>query len=168
LQTWLPQLELPSITDSDLQQLLPDLALGKRSFAELKQGLWLAAIKGLFTYPQLQSIEAQAPERYQVPSGSRIVIQYEEGKPPVLAVRIQELFGLAETPRIAGGRVPLLLHLLGPNYRPEQITTDLASFWKTAYPIVRKDLRGRYPKHSWPDDPLTAEAESRPKRRPRG
>lgn len=165
LQQWLPQLELPSLTEADLQQLLPDLALGKRSFAELKQGLWLAAIKGLFTYPQLQSIETQAPERYQVPSGSRIVIQYEEGKPPVLAVRIQELFGLAETPRIAGGRVPLLLHLLGPNYRPEQITSDLASFWKTAYPIVRKDLRGRYPKHSWPDDPLTATAESRPKRR---
>jgi ATP-dependent helicase HrpB len=83
----------------------------------------------------------------------------------VLAARIQELFGWRETPRLAGGRAPLLLHLLAPNHRPEQVTDDLASFWRNTYPVVRKDLRRRYPKHAWPEDPLTAAAERRPKRR---
>ena len=88
---------------------------------------------------------------------------YEEGRPPVLAVRIQEVFGLRDTPRIAGGRVPVLLHLLGPNMRPQQITDDLASFWANTYPQVRKELRRRYPKHAWPEDPLTAAAVGRPR-----
>ena len=83
---------------------------------------------------------------------------YEAGKSPLLAVRIQELFGVNETPRIAGGRVPLLLHLLGPNYRPQQVTADLASFWQNGYPEVKKELRRRYPKHAWPDDPLATQA----------
>ena len=93
-----------------------------------------------------------------MPSGSHIALEYEEGRPPVLAARIQEMFGLTETPRVARGRVKVLLHLLAPNYRPQQVTDDLASFWKNGYPLVRKELRGRYPKHSWPEDPLTAEA----------
>jgi ATP-dependent helicase HrpB len=100
-----------------------------------------------------------------VASGSRLALTYEVGRPPVLAVRIQELFGLTETPRIAGGRVPVLLHLLAPNGRPQQVTDDLASFWANTYPQVRKDLRARYPKHAWPDDPLTALPTSRPKRK---
>src|SRR5256885_337691 len=89
---------------------------------------------------------------------------YSPTPPPVLAVRIQELFGLTETPRVAGGRVKVLLHLLAPNYRPQQVTDDLASFWANTYPQVRKDLRGRYPKHAWPEDPLAAAAEHRPRR----
>ena len=80
----------------------------------------------------------------------------------MLAVRIQEVFGLADTPRVAGGRVKVLLHLLAPNYRPQQVTDDLASFWANTYPQVRKELRARYPKHAWPEDPLTAEARCRP------
>ncbi|HEX9895044.1 MAG TPA: ATP-dependent helicase C-terminal domain-containing protein, partial [Gemmatimonadales bacterium] len=84
---------------------------------------------------------------------------------PVLAVRLQEVFGLQETPRIGGGRVPLTLHLLSPAYRPVQVTRDLASFWKSAYFDVRKDLRGRYPKHHWPEDPLQAEPVRGAKRR---
>ena len=93
-----------------------------------------------------------------MPSGSTIRLDYS-GPRPVLAVRVQELYGLPATPRLAGGRVPVLLHLLAPNFRPVQITDDLASFWATTYVQVRKDLRGRYPKHAWPDDPLSAEAE---------
>jgi ATP-dependent RNA helicase HrpB len=85
----------------------------------------------------------------------------------VLAVRLQELFGWTQTPRIAGGRVPVLIHLLGPNYRPVQITEDLASFWATTYFQVRKDLRTRYPKHSWPEDPLTATPQAKGHRVPR-
>ena len=87
-----------------------------------------------------------------------MALSYDVGKAPVLGVRIQELFGLQETPRVAGGRVPVLLHLLGPNHRPQQITDDLASFWRNTYPIVRKELRRRYPKHAWPEDPTVAVA----------
>lgn len=94
-----------------------------------------------------------------------MALTYEPGRPPVLAVRIQEIFGWLTTPRIAGGRIPVLLHLLAPNHRPQQITDDLSSFWKNAYPIVRGELRRRYPKHAWPDDPYTAQAEKRPQRK---
>src|SRR5207302_9460916 len=95
--------------------------------------------------------------------------KYEAGCPPVLAVRIQEVFGLRDTPRVAGGRVRVLLHRLAPNYRPQQVTDDLASFWANTYPVVRKELRARYPKHAWPEQPLSAEAVRGPKkRRPEG
>jgi len=100
-----------------------------------------------------------------VPSGSRIALDYLEA-PPVLAVRLQELFGLAATPRIAGGRQVIKLHLLSPARRPVQVTQDLASFWASTYAEVKKDLKGRYPKHYWPDDPLIAEPTARAK--PRG
>jgi ATP-dependent helicase HrpB len=94
-----------------------------------------------------------------------VALRYEPGRPPILAVRIQEMFGCLETPRIARGRQPVLLHLLAPNQRPQQITNDLAGFWDRTYAVVRRDLRGRYPKHSWPEDPTTAIPEARPRRR---
>ena len=140
---------------------------GRRSFAELRRADWLAALQGRLTHAQRQAVEREAPERLEVPSGSRIALQYEPGRPPVLAVRIQEVFGLRDTPRVAGGRVRVLLHLLAPNYRPQQVTDDLASFWANTYPLVRKELRARYPKHAWPEDPWTAPPESRPRRRGR-
>ena len=99
-----------------------------------------------------------------LPNYTRFKLQYEPSGPPILAVRIQELFGVTETPRIAGGRIPLVLHLLGPNHRPQQVTSDLASFWKNTYPTVKKELRRRYPKHAWPDDPLAKPADRRPPR----
>lgn len=110
------------------------------------------------------ALDRLAPERIEVPSGSRIAIDYSDPERPVLAVRLQEVFGLRATPRIAGGRVSLTLHLLSPAYRPVQVTRDLESFWQTGYFEVRKDLRGRYPKHPWPDDPLTAPAGRRGRR----
>jgi ATP-dependent helicase HrpB len=114
-------------------------------------------------------VEREAPERLPVPSGSRPALRYEVGRPPVLAVRIQEVFGLRETPRVAAGRVRVLLHLLAPNHRPQQVTDDLASFWANTYPQVRKELRARYPKHAWPEDPWSATPERRPRRkRPEG
>ncbi len=92
-------------------------------------------------------------------------IDYTSGEEPLVAVRMQELFGLVETPRLAGGQVPVILHLLAPNHRPVQITRDLGGFWDRVYPEVRGELRRRYPRHAWPEDPRTAEAESRPRRR---
>jgi ATP-dependent helicase HrpB len=164
LREWLPQLELPKLDADELRELLPWLCAGRRSFAELRDGPWLELIQGRLSHTQRQAIEREAPEQMEVPSGNRHTLKYEPGRPPTLAVRIQEMFGLRETPRLAGGRVRILLHLLAPNYRPQQVTDDLASFWANTYAQVRKDLRARYPKHAWPEDPLSAPAERRPRR----
>jgi ATP-dependent helicase HrpB len=141
---------------STLRRLLPALAAGRRSFAELRRAPLLPALQGLLTPRQAAALAREAPERLAVPSGSQIRLRYEPGQPPVLAARIQALFGLAETPRVAAGRIPVLLHLLAPNQRPQQVTQDLRSFWQTTYPQVKKELAARYPKHSWPDDPWNA------------
>jgi len=165
LAEWMPELELPPLDDDQLRSLLPMLCQGCRTLEDVKRAPWLPWVKTLLTPAQQQLVEREAPERIAVPSGNRIAVQYSPGKRPVLAVRIQELFGLAETPRIAGGRVPLLMHLLAPNMRPQQVTDDLRSFWNNAYQQVRKDLRARYPKHAWPEDPWNAPPQSRPQRR---
>ncbi len=123
-----------------------------------------AILQGLLPWPLPQRLDEWAPRALQVPSGSRISLDYSE-EPPVLAVRLQELFGLAETPRIAGGRQLVKLHLLSPARRPVQVTQDLANFWRSTYAEVKKDLKGRYPKHYWPDDPLIAEPTARAKAR---
>ncbi|HCL3435120.1 TPA: DEAD/DEAH box helicase [Pseudomonas aeruginosa] len=125
-----------------------------------------AAQPGEFIEPRVQQavLQALAEETLEVPSGSRIRLDYSE-TPPILAVRLQELFGLGDTPRIAQGRLAVKLHLLSPAHRPVQVTQDLANFWRSTYAEVRKDLKGRYPKHYWPDDPLVAEATARAKPR---
>jgi ATP-dependent helicase HrpB len=162
---WRPEHNLPAFDEAQLRELLPQLCAGRRTFAELRQAPWLDFVQSLLTPVQRQAVEREAPERIEVPSGSKVRLQYEPGRPPVLAVRIQELFGLRETPRIAAGRVPVLLHLLAPNMRPEQVTDDLRSFWDNVYPKVRSELRRRYPKHSWPEDPWNATPQCRPGRR---
>ncbi len=159
LREQLPEADVPALDEPALQGLLPALCQGCRSFAELSHAPWLAALRGLFRWEQLQILDRDAPERLNVPSGRAIPLHYEQGKPPVLAVRIQEVFGWTETPRIARGRVPVLLHLLAPNLRPQQVTDDLQSFWTNGYPVVRKELRRRYPRHAWPEDPRTAKPE---------
>ncbi len=115
-----------------------------------------AILLSLVGWERRAMLDELAPSHVEVPSGSRIRIDYGDPRSPVLAVRLQELFGLGETPRIAGGRVPLTLHLLSPAQRPVQVTTDLAGFWRTGYFEVKKELKGRYPKHYWPDDPSQA------------
>jgi ATP-dependent helicase HrpB len=124
------------------------------------------ALFSILSYHQQKTLDALAPTHMVVPSGSRIPIDYA-APIPVLAVRLQEVFGLLKTPTVAGGRQPLLIHLLSPAGRPVQITRDLQGFWKTGYIQVKKELKGRYPKHYWPDDPLAAQATARvrPKKR---
>lgn len=165
LREWMPDLNLPSFDEAQLKEFLPELCLGCRSFAELRQASWPDLLQSKLLPHQRQTLDREAPTHIAVPSGNRLPIQYEQGRPPILAVRIQEVFGWQTTPRIAGGRIPLLLHLLAPNHRPQQITDDLESFWNNGYPIVRGELRRRYPKHAWPQDPWTAQAERRPQRR---
>ncbi|WP_370152508.1 ATP-dependent helicase HrpB [Ferrovibrio sp.] len=118
-------------------------------------------------YAQQKLLEAEAPTHWRVPTGSNIPIDYDHGDMPVLAVRLQEMFGCADTPAIAGGRVRLVLHLLSPARRPLQVTSDLAGFWQSSYRAVRAEMRGQYPKHPWPDDPLAATPTTRAKPRPR-
>jgi ATP-dependent helicase HrpB len=165
LREWMPELGLAALDEADLADQLEVLCQGCRSFAEVRDGPWLESFQARLTHKHWLALESEAPGWLVVPSGSRIVLRYELGRPPVLAVRIQEVFGLKETPRVAGGRVRVLLHLLAPNYRPQQVTDDLASFWSNTYPQVRKELRTRYPRHAWPENPYTASAESRPRRR---
>ena len=123
-----------------------------------------AALYALLTWDQQRALEQLAPTHITVPSGTRVALDYSQD-PPVLAVRLQELFGARDTPRLAGGKVAVLLHLLSPARRPVQVTQDLAGFWTRSYLEVKKDLKGRYPKHYWPDDPLQAEPTARTKRR---
>ena len=165
LREWMPELGLPDFGEGNLASALEVLCEGRRSFEDLRRAPWLDALRAQLDFRQLQALEREAPERLAVPSGSLIRIEYAPGRAPVLAARIQELFGLADTPRIAGGRVGVLMHLLAPNHRPQQITEDLRSFWNTTYPLVAAELKRRYPRHSWPDDPWNATPERRPQRR---
>ena len=134
---------------------------------DLKKLDLFGALKARLSWEQQQELDRQLPQRYAVPSGSSITIDYEQ-TPPVLAVKLQEMFGCAETPAVAGGRLPLVVHLLSPAGRPLQVTLDIASFWQDGYKEVRKEMRGRYPKHPWPEDPLTAKATRYTKRRQSG
>ncbi|MCK5800356.1 MAG: ATP-dependent helicase HrpB, partial [Deltaproteobacteria bacterium] len=157
LRRWHPELALPALGDDALGELLPTLCVGKTRLADLQKedlGAWL---EGLLSPVQRRALAIEAPTHVTVPSGQSIALNYNsDGAPPILAVKLQELFGLQDTPRVVGGRVPVLLHLLAPNGRPVQVTQDLQSFWRRTYAEVRKDLRRRYPKHPWPDDPLAA------------
>jgi ATP-dependent helicase HrpB len=114
------------------------------------------ALRSRLSYAQTAILEREAPTHYTAPSGSRIPIDYLDGDIPTISVRLQEMFGLHVTPSVAAGKLPLLLKLLSPARRPVQITRDLVSFWERGYHEVKKDLKGRYPKHYWPDDPYTA------------
>lgn len=161
----IPELELPEFSNEPWRDLLPLWCMGLSSLAELRSHSFVSILQSQLSHEQLTAIDQEAPAQIMVPSGNQIKLIYEDGKAPVLAVRIQELFGMTETPKVARSRQPVLMHLLAPNYRVQQITPDLASFWKNTYSEVKKDLKARYPKHSWPDNPLTAQAESRPKRK---
>lgn len=157
LREWMPELQLPAFDRSLLENILQELCHGRRSFAELKQAPWLSTLQARLPQGTLDAVQREAPERLTVPSGSRISLIYEPGRPPVLPVRIQEIFGWRQTPRVGGGRISVLLHLLAPNMRPQQVTDDLASFWANTYAEVRRELKRRYPRHAWPEDPLTAQ-----------
>ena len=159
-----PDVSAEALLGSLERWLSPHVA-GIRKFDDLARVDLGAALLDLLSWEQRRELDVIAPERLEVPSGSRIAVDYTDAMAPVLAVRLQEMFGLTTTPLIGGGRVPVTLHLLSPAGRPMQVTRDLASFWATGYFDVRKDLRGRYPKHHWPENPLEAPAVRGIKRR---
>lgn len=148
-----------------LDQWLAPFLSGCRSLDDLARVSLVDALLARVPWERRGDLDREAPSHLEVPSGSRIALDYSDPEAPVLAVRLQEVFGLLETPRVGGGRVALTLHLLSPAHRPVQVTRDLASFWRSTYFEVRKDLRARYPKHPWPEDPLTAEPTRRTKPR---
>lgn len=158
--TAFPEQEWPDFSEktllATLESWLAPFATGLRSREDLARFDPLPALNACLSWPQQRLLDEVAPTHLPVPSGRRGGLEYQAEGPPVLAVKLQELFGLADTPRIAAGRVPVLIHLLSPAGRPLAVTQDLASFWNNVYPEVKKELAGRYPKHPWPNDPWQA------------
>ncbi|HZS63887.1 MAG TPA: ATP-dependent helicase C-terminal domain-containing protein, partial [Xanthobacteraceae bacterium] len=160
--------EWPDVSDAalgrNLDWLTPFL-LGKRALAELGADELGSALEALLPHALRRRLDQEAPAHFVAPTGSRVPIDYtEEG--PKISVRVQELFGLKEHPRIAKGKMPLLIELLSPAHRPVQVTRDLPAFWRGSYAAVKAEMRGRYPRHPWPDDPAAAAPTRRAK--PRG
>lgn len=164
-ESW-PDLSDPALLAGLHEWLAPFLndASRRSHLARIDLG---AALRALVPWEKQREIDRQAPTHIEVPSGSRVPIDYANPAEPTLSVRLQEMFGLTDTPKVAGGKVPVTIHLLSPARRPVQVTRDLASFWKNGYRDVKAELKGRYPRHYWPDDPLIAEPTARVKRRPR-
>lgn len=160
----------PDVSDDALAasptEWLGPHAYGMRSKADLQRLGMTSVLESLLSWEQRRELDEQAPTHITVPSGSRIAVDYGDPDAPVLAVRLQEMFGQQDTHRIARGKVPIVMHLLSPAQRPVQVTQDLANFWRTTYFEVKKDLKGRYPKHYWPDDPLCAMPTHRTRPRP--
>ena len=162
--------EWPDLSDealaASIEEWLAPHLVGRSGLADIGPDLLSEALRGLLPWNLQRRLDAEAPTHLEVPTGSQIPIDYGTEEGPVLAVRVQELFGLDTHPRIAGGRVPLILHLLSPAQRPIQITRDLPGFWRGSWAAVRSDMRGQYPKHPWPEDPVAAPPTRRAK--PRG
>ncbi len=158
-----PDLSDPALLQS-LEGWLGPYLNGMTTLERVQRVNLTQPLQSLLTWEQKRDLDRLAPTHLTVPSGSNIRIDYDKADLPVLAVRLQEMFGCKETPRVAGGKVPVLLHLLSPAKRPVQVTQDLAGFWAGSYHDVRKELRGRYPKHHWPEDPLTAPPTAKSKR----
>lgn len=150
--------EHASITKVDVDETFRELCAGMKSFAELKSA-GAALIPRLEQHAGARLLNEIAPSRIRLPNGRQTKVNYEPAKPPWIASRLQDFFGLRETPRIANGKVPLVVHLLAPNKRPTQTTTDLAGFWQRLYPQVRRELSRRYPKHAWPEDPYSSQVD---------
>ena len=169
LRQWFPEENWPDVSDTALAATLDDwLAPFLENITRrdhLARFDLPAILKARLDWKQGQQLDSDAPTHITVPSGSQLKLEYKPGESPVLAVKLQEMFGLADTPRIARGRVPVTLHLLSPARRPIQVTQDLKGFWERTYAEVKKELKGRYPKHPWPDDPWNAVPTARAKRR---
>jgi ATP-dependent helicase HrpB len=161
--------EWPDLSDAALARtvnawLAPALAT-KTALGEITADELNEAVRALLPWPLQRRLDAEAPTHFAAPTGSQVPIDYEAEGGPKIAIRVQELFGLDRHPTIAGGKVPLLIELLSPAHRPVQMTRDLPGFWRGSYAAVRTEMRGRYPKHPWPDDPIAAPATRRAKPR---
>jgi ATP-dependent helicase HrpB len=146
----------PAWTDADVARVLAQMCEGRRSFAELRRADLMAHLRAALPPESLAALERLAPEHVGLPGGRRLPVHYELDRPPWVESRLQDFFGAASGPSVVQGRVPLVLHLLAPNHRAVQVTTDLAGFWERHYPELRNALMRRYPRHAWPEDPRHA------------
>jgi ATP-dependent helicase HrpB len=163
-----PEVGFARIDELALKNAVVRLCEGLRSFAELEQAQLISALLAQLTPEQARLLATQLPERVALPGGRQVQVHYERGKPPWIESRLQDFFGMAQGPKVCGGRVSLVLHLLAPNMRAVQVTTDLAGFWERHYAGIRKELGRKYPRHFWPDDPLHSQPPPpRPPRPPR-
>jgi ATP-dependent helicase HrpB len=149
LSGWCPELELTRITEEDRRHLIEQLCHGTSSYKEIKDKPVKPVVMSWLSDTQRGLLEKHAPERLELSNGRKPKVTYESSGAPFIALRIQELFGVTQTPKIGRGRVPVLVHILAPSMRPVQITQDLAGFWKEHYPRIKQELQRKYPKHEW-------------------
>ena len=160
LSEWMPEIELPSWGDEDKAAAVAQICHGSTSYKGIKEAAVWPVLKDWLSVPQRAVLDSYAPERLDLANGRSAKVTYEYGKDPWIGLRVRDLFGVWETPTVAGGKVPVLVHVQAPNQRAWQMTKDLESFWRSGYAQMRKDLAGRYPKHPWPEDPKTFKSNS--------
>jgi ATP-dependent helicase HrpB len=149
LSRWCPEFELPPITDDDRRHLIEQLCHGAFGYKEIKDKPVRPVVASWLSAAQQKLLDQHAPERLSLPNGRTPKVAYEAGNSPHIALRIQELYEVTQTPKIALGRVPVLVHILTPGMKPIQITQDLANFWREHYPRIKSELQRKYPKHEW-------------------
>jgi ATP-dependent helicase HrpB len=164
-EAW-PDLSDAALTRNAAEWLSGALS-GKTSLAQLSADEFTQSLQALLPWRERRVLEAEAPTHFTAPSGSSVPIDYAAEPGPRIAIRVQELFGLDRHPTLAKGKIPLVINLLSPAHRPVQVTRDLPGFWRGSYAAVKAEMKGRYPRHPWPDDPLAAVPTTRAKRRPR-
>ena len=149
LAKWCPDLKLPTITDDGRQAMIQQVCLGAISYKDIKDKPVWPAVKSWLSGAQHALVEKHAPERLDLPNGRKAKVTYSADAEPFISMRIQDLYDVKQTPKLAMGRVPVVVHILGPNHRPVQVTQDLAGFWREHYPRIKKELQRKYPKHEW-------------------
>jgi ATP-dependent helicase HrpB len=149
LSVWFPELQLPAINQEAHFYLIQQICHGALSYKEIKDRPVWPVVRAWLSKAQQEQLDRLAPERFELPNGRRNKLQYAEDQPPILAARIQDLYGVEGSLSICSGRVPVVVHILAPNHRPIQITQDLSTFWREAYPKIKQELRRKYPKHEW-------------------
>jgi ATP-dependent helicase HrpB len=164
LGRWMPDLEMPGWSDEDRVDAIAQICHGSVSYKEIKEANVWRVLREWLSAAQQSALDAYCPERVNLPNGQTAKVTYGNGQDPFISVRVSHLFGLWETPTIANGRVPLLVHILTPGQKPWQMTKDLKGFWTTGYPQMKKEVAGRYPRHPWPDDPKAWVAAGSPRK----
>jgi ATP-dependent helicase HrpB len=146
---WFPERQMITYEPDDIRLIIEEICAGATRYRQIKDRPCLAAVKDALSWDDQQFVQRMAPERYPLPRGWRMKIEYSAGGPPRGRAKIQDLYGLEQAPTVAGGRVPILLEILAPSMRPVQLTDDLPNFWKNLYPTLKKELSRRYPRHEW-------------------
>ena len=164
LGRWMPELEMPGWSDADRADAIAQICHGSISYKEIKEANVWRVLREWLSAAQRAALDAYCPERVDLPNAQSAKVTYADGMDPFISVRVSHLFGIWETPTVANGRVPLLVHILTPGQKPWQMTKDLKGFWAAGYAQMKKEVAGRYPRHPWPDDPKAWVAAGSPRK----